>query len=70
MEFEELRAQMRMVRERFGASVRDTFGQSIQENVFDVCDEGYGRLQEAFEKADAEKRLIEAMLMELRLIVI
>lgn len=70
MTFEELRAQMRTCRESFSASVRDSFGQAIQQDLFDVCDEGYGRLLEASEQAEAEKRLIEGLLMELRLIIV
>ena len=70
MTFEELYAQLQVSREIFAGSVRDSFGQSIEEDVFDVCEHDFGGLQDASEQADREKQLIDAMLFELRLIVV
>lgn len=69
MTFDDLRSQMNMCRKHFDASVRDSFGRSIDEDVFDKCDTQYQSLQEAADEADNEKKGIEALLLELRLIL-
>ena len=70
MTFDELRSQLNMCQEAFCFSVRDSFGQSIKEDLFDVCSSDLEKLQEISDQADTEKKVIDAMLVELRLIVI
>ena len=70
MTFEELHSQLNLCQEIFCASVRDSFGQSIKETVFDACSNDLEQLQEISDQSDAEKRIIDAMLLELRVIVI
>ena len=69
MMFDDLRSQMNICRKHFDASVCDSFGRSIDENVFDKCDTQYQSLQETADEADSEKKGIEALLIELRLIL-
>lgn len=70
MTFEELRSQLRGHGKAFAGSVRDAFGQSIEQDVFDVCDNALAALQETSDQAETEKRVIDAMLLELRLIIV
>lgn len=70
MTFDELRSKTHICRNAFETTVRDSFGQSIRQNLFDVCDEGYQHLQEVSDQATMEKSVIDTMLMELRLIVV
>lgn len=69
MMFDELRSQMNMCRKHFDASVRDSFGRSIDEDMFDKCDAQYQALQKTADEAENEKKGIEALLLELRLIL-
>ncbi len=70
MTFDELRSQLQMCQNAFETAVRDTFGQSMKQDVFDVCDEDCGHLIDVSDQADTEKKMIDALLSELRLIVI
>ena len=70
MTFDELRAQLQMAESGFETAIRDTFGESIKRDIFDVCDEDFRHLINTSEQADMEKEAINALLIELRLIVI
>ena len=70
MTFDELRSQLQMGQRAFETAICDTFGQSIKRDVFDLCDDDFGHLIETSEQADTEKKVIDALLIELRLIVI
>lgn len=53
----------------FSGEVRDAFGQSICEELFDELLKGMDFTKHCSEAADAKEAAVHAMLMELRLII-
>ena len=66
---EEIRSHLRAARGIFEQSVQDVFGASLRDKVLDSAEETLGEMQETSDWAETEKKIIEGMLLELRLIL-
>lgn len=67
--FEDTNGRLKQSRSTFNSKVRDSFGRSIDDNVFEPTDTELGRLESAYVEAEMKMAEIKAITFELRTIV-
>ena len=66
---EDVRAHLSNSRTNFESNVRDNFGQSICQDVYEPFDEALATLSKAVDEAHDEQQVIENLLCTLRTII-
>lgn len=67
--FEDTYGRLRQIQSTFDSKVQDSFGRSINDNVFKPTDTELGRLETAYAEAEMKMAEIKAITFELRTIV-